>query len=133
MKGTLILAEAATAAPRGMVNMLNAFIHGVQGKGPKFALRCVAVVQIVADMVDAGTHEFDVRGMDEDGAEFIPKFGGSFDVPQGGGRSQFIIGIAGSFQHPGSYVVALRVDNHELDSAAIEVKQLATESKEEQK
>ena len=114
MKGTLIIAEAATAAPGNMVSMLNAFISGVQGKGPNYALRGVVVVQIVADMVDAGTHQFDIRGMDEDGGEFMPTFSGNFDVPKGGGRSQFIIGLACVFKRLGSYVVALRVDNIEL-------------------
>lgn len=64
MRGKIILAEHATVSGGNTISMLNAFINR-EGKGPKYAFRGMVVVQVVADMVDAGEHQFDILAMNQ--------------------------------------------------------------------
>src|SRR4051812_1524618 len=73
MKAKMLLAEAATGHPDGTISMLRAGINQVWVQQPPFGLHASLVSRIEAELGDAGTHQFDLRCMNDDGAEVMPK------------------------------------------------------------
>lgn len=121
MKGQLTLAEAAAAHPDGTMSILRAGIDRVMGERAPFALNAALVIRIQSEMGDAGKHRFDIKGLDQDGSEILPKLEGEFEVPQKGGSSAFILGMHVVFQKAGTYLFVLRVDNVQMDDWRIHV------------
>lgn len=121
MKAGMTLAEAATGHRDGTVSMLRAGITHVWGAQVPVPLQGVLVVRIEGELSDEGPHKFDMRCMDEDGAEALPKIEGQFHVPQGGGSNSLTVGISLSFKKFGKYVFVVRVDNVERDRWTITV------------
>jgi hypothetical protein len=74
-------------------------------------------------MGDAGAHQFDLRCMNDDGAEAMPKMQGQFNVPQGGGVNNLILNFQTALPRQGRYTFVLRVDNVQLDVCTIQVAQ----------
>ena len=121
MRATLLLAEAATTHPDGTTSMLRAGIDRVWSKEPPVPLRGVLFVRIESDMGDSGPHQLDLRCMDEDGREALPKVDAQFQVPQGGGVSTILLGMSVRFAKYGRYHWVLRVDNVQQDTWKITV------------
>jgi PAS domain S-box-containing protein len=61
-----------------------------------------------------GAHSFDLRCMDDDGKEVMPKMQGQFNAPQGGGTNNLILNFQTEFPSPGRFTFVLRVDNVQL-------------------
>lgn len=123
MKAKMILAEAATGHPDGTISMLRAGITHVWVQNPPYALQAALVSRIEAEMGDSGAHQFDLRCMNDDGAEAMPKMQGQFNVPQGGGVNNLILNFQTALPRPGRYTFVLRVDNVQLDICTIQVTQ----------
>lgn len=121
VKGKLILAESATNHPDGTVSMLRGFITHIHGKKPPYTLQGVLVAHIRAEVGDEGSHKFEVRCMDTDGAKALPPLQATINVPAGGGSSVVVLGLAVQFHKIGDYVFVLRVDNVELDTMLLTV------------
>lgn len=121
MKGKLILAEAATSHPDGTFSLLRAGITHVWAENPPYGFQGSLVMRIEAEMVDKGTHRFDLRCMNQDGMEVVPSIKGQFDVPQGGAVNNLVLGIGTPFPGPGTYVFVFRVDDVEQDSWRLHV------------
>ncbi len=116
MKVRLWLAEAGTVHSDGTVSVLRAGITHIWGDKPPYRLQAVLVVRIESDLADKGNHQFDIRCMDEDGAEVLPAVKGQFIAPEGGGSNNLMTGIAVAFTKQGRFEFFVRVDNVELDS-----------------
>ena len=123
MRAKMILAEAATGHPDGTISMLRAGITHVWVQSPPYGLQASLVSRIEAEMGDTGTHPFDLRCMNDDGAEVMPKMQGNFTVPQGGGVNNLILNFQTAFPKPGRYTFVLRVDNVQLDGCSLLVSQ----------
>lgn len=121
MKAHIVLAEAATTHPDGTISMLRAGINQIRGEGPPFKLRAALAVRIQAELGDAGKHRFDLKCMNEDGAEALPTLEGEFEVAQGGGVSSFVLAMQVDFQAAGRFLFVLRVDRVQLDEWTITV------------
>lgn len=121
MKARLILADAATAHPDGTFSVLRAGITHIWGEAPPYAIQGALVVRIEAEMVDKGPHRFDIRCMNQDGAEAMPSIQGTFEVPQGGGVNNFVLSFSGAFLKPGTYLYSIRVDEVEQDRWTVHV------------
>ena len=117
----MILAEAATGHPDGTISMLRAGITHVWVQNPPYALQAALVSRIEAEMGDAGAHQFDLRCMNDDGAEVMPRMQGQFAVPQGGGANNLILNFTTAFPEAGRYTFVLRVDNVQLDQCSVQV------------
>jgi len=72
MKGTLLLAEAATTHPDGTVSVLRAGITHVWAQVAPMQFQGMIVVRFVSDIGDQGPHSFDLRCFDEDGGSVLP-------------------------------------------------------------
>jgi len=123
MKAKMILAEAATGHPDGTISMLRAGINQVLVAQPPYGIQASLVSRIEAEMGDAGPHQFDLRCMNDDGAEVMPKMQGQFVAPHGGGVNNLILNFHTTFPKPGRYTFVLRVDNVQLDQCAVNVAQ----------
>jgi hypothetical protein len=132
MKGKLILAEAATGHPDGTISMLRAGINQAAGPGMPFPFTGSLVVRLESDLTDMGQHQFDLRCMDMDGKTIMPPIQGGFDVPQGGGVTNLIIGIGVPIPKAGRYEFCLRVDNVVQDTWAVTASITAPPAKEDQ-
>ena len=121
MRAHLTLAEAAAAHPDGTMSILRSGIDRVWGERPPYTLHAALVVRIRSEIGDAGKHRFDIRGLDQDGTEIIPKLDGEFEVAKGGGTSAFILNMHIEFQRMGTYLLVLRVDNVQLDELRVTV------------
>jgi len=119
----MMLAEAATGHPDGTISMLRAGITHVWVQQPPYGLQASLVSRIEAEMGDAGQHQFDLRCMNDDGAEVMPKMQGQFTAPQGGGANNLILNFTTAFPGPGRYTFVLRVDNVQLDACWVQVTQ----------
>ena len=124
MKAKLLLAEAATGHPDGTISMLRAGITHVWVQQPPYGLQASLISRIEAELGDAGSHNFDLRCMNEDGAEVMPKMQGQFNAPQGGGANNLILNFTTAFPKPGRYTFVLRVDNVQLDACSVQVTQV---------
>ena len=111
MKAKIILAEAVTNHPDGTTSMLRAGLTHVWADKTPVPLRGALYVRIEADMGDEGTHQFDLRCLDEDGHEVIPKTEGQFQVSQGGGSINLVLGLSVAFNKFGPFEFVLRIDN----------------------
>ncbi len=120
----MIVAEAATAHPDGTISILRAWINQLSGQAPPFVLRGALAIRIEGEIGDSGTHKFDLRCLNEDGRDVIPKLEGSFEVPQGGGVSAFVLNLQAPFQNAGKYLFVLRVDQVQLSEWPMTVSQL---------
>ena len=127
------MAEHATGHPDNTFSMLRAGLNQITGAAPPFTLNATLVARIVTDLVDRGDHQFDVRCMDEDGADVLPTLEGQFTGPPQGGNINLILGLALGFPHPGRYVFCLRIDNVEVDRWNIAVLQTGQDDGEEEK
>jgi hypothetical protein len=116
LKATLLLAEAATAHPDGTISMLRAGITNVWGEKPPVNLQASLVSRILAELGDSGDHQFDLRCMDEDGKEIMPRLHGTFQVPAGGGHSNLILNFGIGFTRHGRHMFVLRIDNVQYDT-----------------
>ena len=123
MKAKMLLAEAATGHPDGTISMLRAGITHVWAHAQPFGLQASLVSRIEAEMGDAGAHNFDLRCMNDDGGEVMPKMQGQFTAPQGGGANNLILNFSTAFPKPGRYTFVLRVDNVQLDACSVHVAQ----------
>ena len=124
MKGTLLLAEAATVHQDGTISILRAWIGTALYPGPPFVFRGMLVVRIEADRTDGGAnHRFDLRCIDEDGHPAMPDVQGQFAVRDGGGLSNMLLGVATVFPKPGRFTFVLRVNNNTLDTYALNIVQ----------
>jgi uncharacterized protein DUF6941 len=121
VKAKMMLAEAATGHPDGTISMLRAGITHVWVQQPPYGLQASLVSRIEAEMGDAGSHQFDLRCMNDDGAEVMPKMQGQFTAPQGGGVNNLILNFSTAFPKPGRYTFVLRVDNVQLDACWVQV------------
>lgn len=83
MKAKIILAESASTHPDGTFSLLRGGITHVWAPAPPFQLQGSLVVRIEGTLVDKGNHKFDVRCMDQDGVDSMPKIEGQFTVQQG--------------------------------------------------
>ena len=119
MKAKIILAEAATSHPDGTTSMLRAGITHLWGESPPLTLQAALYVRIEAELGDEGSHQFDLRCMNEDGVEVLPRLQGQFQVSRGGGVNSIVLGVAMAFQKFGPFTFYLRVDNVELDKWTI--------------
>ena len=122
MKGSLLLAEAATAHQDGTVSVLRAGITHVWGTAVPINFGGVMVVRIEPDVGDQGPHGFDLKVLDEDGATILPPLAGRFDAPKGGGSVSFILGVGLSFPRFGRFVFVLRIDNVQSDTWIVTTK-----------
>lgn len=116
MKGSLLLAEYATAHPDGTVSTLRSGITHIWGETAPVALQGMFVVRIEPDLGDAGHHKFDLRCIDEDGKFVLPPLDGSFDTPNRGGIVNFILGFGVQFPKFGRFEFVLRIDNVQRDT-----------------
>jgi hypothetical protein len=123
MKAKMMLAEAATGHPDGTISMLRAGINHVMVQQPPYHMQAALVSRIEAEMGDVGNHQFDLRCMNEDGAEVMPKLAGNFHVQQGGGANNLIMNFQTAFPKPARYTFVLRVDNVQLDACTVQVTQ----------
>ena len=122
MKAKMILAEAATGHPDGTVSMLRAGItHVWTQPNPPFGIQAALVSRIEADIGDAGQHQFDLRCMNDDGAEVMPRLSGHFAVAAGGGANNVILNFNTPIPKHGRYTFVLRVDNVQLDQCTVQV------------
>jgi hypothetical protein len=122
MKAKLLLSEAATGHPDGTISMLRAGItHVWTQPNPPYGLQAALVSRIEADLGDAGQHQFDLRCMNDDGAEVMPRLAGQFAVASGGGTNNLILNFNTVFPKPGRYTFVLRVDNVQLDQCSVQV------------
>jgi hypothetical protein len=122
MKAKLLLSEAATGHPDGTISMLRAGItHVWTQPNPPYGLQAALVSRIEADLGDAGQHQFDLRCMNDDGAEVMPRLAGQFAVASGGGANNLILNFNTVFPKPGRYTFVLRVDNVQLDQCSVQV------------
>ena len=103
--------------------MLRAGITHVWVQNQPYNLQASLVSRIEAELGDAGTHNFDLRCMNDDGAEVMPKMQGQFNAPQGGGANNLILNFATAFPKLGRYTFVLRVDNVQLDACWVQVTQ----------
>ena len=122
LKATLILAESATVHPDGTFSILRGGITHVWGDKPPVGFRGVMFVRIEGNMADKGSHKFDLRGMDQDGKEFVPKLEGQFKIPTGGGNSSLMLNMQIGFPQHGKYVFVVRIDDKQEDDWGIFVK-----------
>ena len=129
MKVRALLAETAAAHQDGTVSILRAGITRVWGEKPPVHLQGCLVVRIEGDLTDKGSHQFDVRCMDEDGAEVMPKLSGQFAVPQGGAVQNLLLVFGTQFERLGTYVFTVRIDNAEQDRWSIKVVQRGVDAK----
>jgi hypothetical protein len=120
LKGRLILAEHATAHQDGTLSILRSGINAAWGKLP-VPFQGALATRIEGDLGDSGSHRFDLRCMNSDGADVMPKLQGGFEVPKGGGVMNFVLSISMQFPGYGSYTFVLRVDDVQLDSWSISV------------
>ena len=88
-----------------------------------YALHASLVSRIEAELGDDGVHQFDLRCMNDDGAEVMPKMQGQFTAPHGGGANNLILNFQTAFPSTGRYTFVLRVDNVQLDTCTIQVAQ----------
>jgi hypothetical protein len=117
MKARIVVAESATGHPDGTVSMLRAGITHVWGEKPPLALQAALVVRIEFDIGDEGDHQFDLKSMDADGKEILPKLSGKFGVPKAGpGSFHLILGFNIAFKGFGRYVFVFRVDSVQQDT-----------------
>src|SRR5438477_12304417 len=121
MRAKMILAEAATGHPDGTISVLRAGINQVLVTQPPYGIQASLVSRIEAEMGDAGAHNFDLRCMNDDGGEVMPKMQGQFTAPQGGGANNLILNFSTAFPKPGRYTFVLRVDNVQLDACSVHV------------
>lgn len=122
MKAKMLLAEAATGHPDGTISMLRAGISHVWVQSPApFGLQAALVSRIEADLGDTGGHQFDLRCMNDDGTEVMPRMQGQFAVPKGGGTNNLILNFTTAFPQAGRYTFVLRVDNVQLDQCSVQV------------
>jgi len=122
MKAKMLLAEAATGHPDGTVSMLRAGItHVWTQPNPPYGIQAALVSRIEADLGDTGQHQFDLRCMNDDGAEVIPRLAGHFQVAAGGGANNLILNFNTPLPKPGRYTFVLRVDNVQLDQCTVQV------------
>jgi hypothetical protein len=110
----MLLGEAATAHPDGTISILRAWINQFLVQGPPFPFRGAIIVRIEAEIGDSGSHRFDLRCLNEDGADVLPKLEGSFEVPQGGGTIAFVLSPQVQFARAGQFLFVLRVDQVQL-------------------
>ncbi len=123
MMAQMILADAATAHPDGTISMLRAWINQVWGAAAPFPFRGALAIRIQGEIGDQGKHSFDLKCLDLDGQEVLPKLQGEFEVPKGGGAASFVLNIQAAFQKPAKYVFVLRVDRVQLQEWQIGVLQ----------
>ncbi len=109
-----MLADSASAHQDGTTSMLRAGIDRVQGPAAPFVLRAALVVRIQGDIGDVGQHDFDLKCLDIDGTEVMPRLDGQFTIERGGGATFLVLTMQAPFQRPGSYVFVLRVDRVQL-------------------
>jgi hypothetical protein len=116
MKARMMLAEAAVGHQDGTLSMLRAGITHAWGKTAPVGLQSALAVRIEGEMGDSGSHTFDLRCMDSDGAEVMSQLKGQFDVPKGGGVMNFVMNFSLGFPRHGRYTFVLRVDNVQQDT-----------------
>ncbi len=122
MKAKMILAEAATGHPDGTFSLLRGGITHIWGVKPPIGFRGVMVVRIEGDMGDKGPHRFDIAGMDQDGKEFLPRLDGQFEIAEGGGIVNIMLGMQVGFPAHGEFVFVARVDDVQQDDWKVSVK-----------
>ena len=124
LKASMILAEAATMhLGDGTMSMLRAGIAYVWGEKPPVGLTGALVVRIESEYGDAGQHQFDLRLMDDDGAEDMPQIQGQFVVAKGGVVIILIMFFSSGFKKFGRFNFVLRVVNVKLVTYSINVAQ----------
>jgi hypothetical protein len=111
----MLMGEFATAHPDGTVSLLRCGINGSKGYQTPIPFSGMLLVRIESDAADLGSHQYDVRCMDEDGKQVMPPLAGTFTTPEGGGINNFVLGLGMAFPTPGKYAFYVRVDNVELD------------------
>ncbi len=121
MKAQMILADAASAHPDGTISMLRAWINRIWGSTPPFLLRGALAIRIEGEIGDQGKHSFDLKCLDLDGQEALPKVEGEFEVPKGGGAASLVLNLQAAFKQPAKYLFVLRVDRVQLQEWPIEV------------
>lgn len=123
MKVRMLLAEAATTHPDGTMSILRSGITKVWGKEPPIQLQACLAIRVDCDIADAGDHQFDIRCMDADGQELLPKLAGQFTVPPGGAVQNLTFSFSAAFHKPVNAVFVMRIDNVECDRWSLDVVQ----------
>ena len=122
MKGSLLLAEFATAHQDGTVSLLRSGITHLWGATLPIEFQGMMVARIFPDIGDQGPHTFDLKVLDEDGVTLAPPVAGHFDVAKAGGTSNFILGMNMTFTKFGRFLFVLRVDNVQCDTWTLTTK-----------
>ncbi len=98
------------------------YVPKVPAKHPSFFL----VMQLRANVVEAGEKSLEVRLIDEDGSDIIPTLKGKFDIPKTIGGTESIGRIALQFRDVRfprycSYSLHAVVDGHEIVRVQLKV------------
>jgi hypothetical protein len=109
MNTMTILAEAATNHPDGTFSMLRGGITQVWGALPA-VLRGDLLVRFEGDTSEAGSHEWMICVIDEDGKDIMPRMAGTFQVPQGGGNGMVVMKFGCQFTKYGEYSFRVTLD-----------------------
>ncbi len=120
----MIVGEAATAHPDGTISILRAWINQFFGQAPPFPFRGAIIARIEAEIGDSGSHRFDLRCLNEDGGDVLPKLEGTFEVPPGGGSIAFVLNPQVQFAKTGKFLFVLRIDQVQLAEWPIRVAQI---------
>ena len=124
MRGSLILAEAATAHPDGTISMLRAGITRVNAASMPIVFKGALVASIFAQPSEHGQHELELSCIDEDGSDRMPTIKASFGVPRAGGPNHLIIGFSKKFEAWGTYQFNLVIDRQEHDTFLLMVEKI---------
>lgn len=117
MRGFLIIADAARVHPDGTFSLLRGGVDQVFApKTQPVQFRGSMVARIAGDLSEAGTHEIQLRILNEDGQTIVPDITGQFAIPDGGGVGVTVIDFALILPAYGRYTFALNVDKQKLDA-----------------
>ena len=129
MRAFLVLSDTARAHSDGTFSLLRGGIGNVQTPSNQaIQFRGSVVARITGNMSEAGSHEFMIRILNEDGQPVAPDMGGTFNVPEGGGAGNVVADFGLILPQPGRYTFALSVDRHEIDTWEIRAEEAPPQS-----
>ena len=124
MNAWMILADSASPHQDGTISMLRAGINRVWAASEPISLKATLVARVDAEPSEKGSHEFSIVCVDEDGKDKLPPLKGTFQVPQGGGNSNFLLGLPTQLPNFGLYSFRLVIDRREHASLRLKAERI---------
>lgn len=121
MKVYAILAEYASYHTDGTFTVVRAGLDRIWNPTVPVQFTGVLVVRMNCEFTESGSHAFEIKVINSDGKEIMPRLSSQFNVPHGGGYFNVAFRFSTTFPEFGDYFFCVMINGQESERLRVNV------------